>query len=662
MTGRFRRVKIRRSQLRVSAHCLKTVVTAVATAAEEKMLKISRSSPSQKRKDYRPDSRAFQWLLCAVFGVALVAAAAQTFTIGTADPTRYLNDIRALTAPAMEGRGDDTKGIILATSMLEDRYKRLGLEPAGTQGFLQPFSLITGAKLTGNNQLHEQVGNVSKECKLNDEFVPFSFSASGQAAAPVVFAGYGASAQQFGYDDYAGIDVRGKIVVMLRYEPPGFGARSGNQGLTEHAAVITKAINARNHGAKAVVILNGKLAQGQQDLLTRFGSVSGPENTGIILVQVKNSVAEAWFAAAGKSLAGVQNQIDTATRPASFDFPSSLRLTMSVGVESTRATVNNVLAYLPGKTSEYVILGAHYDHLGYGNHDSLAPSQIGQIHPGADDNASGTAGLLELARLLAPLKGQLPRGILFASFAGEELGLLGSADWVQQPTRPLAQAVAMLNMDMIGRIKDEKVFVGGVGTGSTLESILAAADKDSGFHIETSVGGYASSDHTSFVAKKIPVLFFFSGLHADYHKPSDTWDKINSPDAAHLLDLVGKITLRLDAADRRPAFVTVVAKDDPHSGVTGGGGGGYGPYFGSIPDFGQSENGVRFSDVQAGSPAAKAGLKAGDVLVQFSGKPIMNLYDFTDALRQSKVGQVVEVTVQRDGKPLKASVTLEQRR
>jgi S1-C subfamily serine protease len=175
------------------------------------------------------------------------------------------------------------------------------------------------------------------------------------------------------------------------------------------------------------------------------------------------------------------------------------------------------------------------------------------------------------------------------------------------------------------------------------------------------VGGYASSDHTSFVAKKIPVLFFFSGLHSDYHKPSDTWDKINAPDAARLLDLVDKITLRLDTADRRPAFITVVANQDPHAGVTSGGGG-YGPYFGSIPDFGQSENGVRFSDVQAGSPAAKAGLKAGDVLVQFGNKPIMNLYDFTDALRQSKVGEVVEVTVQRDGKPLRASVKLEERR
>jgi hypothetical protein len=582
--------------------------------------------------------------------------------IPPADPARYLNDIKALTLPAMEGRGDGTKGLTRAAGLLEQRYKRLGLTPAGTNGYFQPFSLITGAKLTGNNHIAEQVGAEKRDLKLHQDFVPFSFSSSGEVSAPVVFAGYGASADEFGYDDYDGIDVKGKIVVLLRYEPAGFAAKSGNQRLTRHAALITKAINARNHGAAGVVIVNGKLSSGEDDLLTRFGSVSGPENAGILLVQVKNAIAQEWLAAAGKSLASVQEAINSATRPESFALPDTLHLTLDVHIETTRATVNNVLAYLPGKTDEYVIVGAHYDHLGYGNYDSLAPSQIGQIHPGADDNASGTAGVLELARLFAPFRGQLPRGILFASFAGEELGLLGSAEWVKEPTRPLGKAVAMLNMDMIGRIRDEKVYIGGVGTGSTFQATLTKAESGFPFHIENSAGGYASSDHTSFVAKRIPVLFFFSGLHADYHKPSDTWDKIDAPDAARLLDMVAKVVVQLDEATERPQFVAVAEPKNPHEGVaSSGGGGGYGPYFGSIPDFGQAEKGVRFSDVQPGSPAAKAGLKAGDVLVKFGDKTIMNLYDFTDALRSSKVGDVVVVTVQRDGKPLQASVTLEQR-
>jgi membrane-associated protease RseP (regulator of RpoE activity) len=216
----------------------------------------------------------------------------------------------------------------------------------------------------------------------------------------------------------------------------------------------------------------------------------------------------------------------------------------------------------------------------------------------------------------------------------------------------------MLNMDMIGRIKDGKVFIGGVGTGTTLKSLLEQARFGSSFKIEYSPGGYSASDHTSFVTKRIPVLFFFSGLHSDYHKPSDTWDKIDSQSAARLVDVVGKTAMELSTASDRPTFVTVV-EDKP---IAGSGGGGYGPYFGSIPDFGQTENGVKFSDVKPGSPAAKAGFKAGDVLVQFGDKPIKNLYDFTDALRRSKVGDVVEVTVMRDGQPVKAPVKLEQRK
>lgn len=578
--------------------------------------------------------------------------------IPSADPHRFLDDIKALTTPAMEGRGAGSKGLTRAEHLIEKRYKSLGLEPAGTNSYLQPFTVITGAQLKGKNSFAVLTRAEKRELKVKQDFVPFSFSASGSAHGPLVFAGYGISADEFHYDDYAGIDVKDKIVVVLRYEPPSFGEKGGNQGMTQHSQLVTKAINARNHGARALVLVNGKLGDGEEDLLTRFGSVSGPENAGIIFLQVKNDVAEGWLKAAGKSLAELQEQINASSNPASFALAENQTASLTVSIETTRATVNNVLAYLPGRTDEYVIIGAHYDHLGRGNFDSLAPSQIGQIHPGADDNASGTAGVLELARLLAPQKGRLRRGILFASFAGEELGLLGSAAWVRDPTRPLDKAVAMLNMDMIGRIKDQKVYIGGVGTGSTLKAVVELASEKSGFKIEYSPGGYSSSDHTSFVAKKIPVLFFFSGLHSDYHKPSDTWEKIDPVSAARLLAVVAATGEQLADAEERPAFI-VVAEDRPAGGP---GGSGYGPYFGSIPDFGEVENGVKFSDVRPGSPAAKAGLKAGDILVQFGDKPIKNLYDFTDALRRSKVGDVVEVKVLRDGQPVTASVKLEQRK
>ncbi|MGA8878395.1 MAG: M28 family peptidase, partial [Candidatus Korobacteraceae bacterium] len=597
--------------------------------------------------------------LYVVLALTLLAAAAPSTSVGTADSTRYLADIKVLAAPNMEGRGPGTSGLARASSLIEHRYKTLALQPAGTNGYVQPFTVTTGAKLKADNSLVVVDGSTKQPLAINQGFEPISFSSSGSFTGPMVFVGYGASADEFQYDDYAGVDVKDKIVVLLRYEPETFSAKTGHQGLTQHSQLVTKAINARNHGAKAVIFVNGKLADSEEDSLMRFGGVSGPEDVGIMLLQVKNSVADSWFKAAGKSLAEVQQQINASGKPASFAFPATLQLALTIDIEQTHARVDNVLAYLPGKSDQYIIIGAHYDHLGRGDSNSLAPSQIGQIHPGADDNASGTAGVLELARLFAPLKGQLDRGILFMNFSGEELGLLGSAYWVKNPTMPLDHCVAMINMDMIGRIRDNKIFIGGVGTGSTFVPILEAAQKKADFKIEYSPGGYSASDHTSFVASKIPVLFFFSGLHADYHKPSDTWDKINAASAAQLLNMVADVMLQLASAPQPPQFV-VVAGEKPMGGISGGGG--YGPYFGSIPDFGEVKDGVRFSDVRPGSPAAKAGLKAGDILVQFGDKPIHNLYDFTDALRRSKVGQTVEVKVLRDGQPLTVSVTLEQRK
>jgi len=578
----------------------------------------------------------------------------------TANPQRYLNDVKVLAAPDMEGRGAGTKGIERAAHYIEQQFKALGLEPAGSQSYLQPFTVTTGAKLKGKNDLIVHIGSVEKKLKLGGDYVPLSFSSVGSVSGPVVFAGYGVTADEFGYDDYAHLDVKDKIVIVLRYEPDKFGEKSGHQGLTQHSHLITKAINARNHGARAVILVNGKLGPNEEDLLLKFGSLAGPRDVGILMVQVKNAVVESWFKEAGKSLADSQKEIDGDLKPRSSALLDLLRVALDVDIETLHATVNNVLAYLPGKTSEYVIIGAHYDHLGHGDASSLAPTEIGKIHPGADDNASGTAGVLELARIFSRRSEHMQRGILFMTFAGEELGLLGSADWVKEPTRPLADAVAMINMDMIGRIRDDKVYVGGVGTGTTFKLLVEKVAAKYDFKLVYSAGGYAASDHTSFVVKSIPSLFFFSGLHSDYHKPSDTWEKIDANAAARLVDLIADVATWLTSAPERPQFVKVEGSTPSVAGE--GEVRSYGPYFGSIPDFGETENGVKFADIRPGSPAAKAGLKAGDVLVQFRDKPIKNLYDFTDALRRSKVGDVVEVKVLRDGQPVTAKVTLEQRK
>jgi hypothetical protein len=309
-----------------------------------------------------------------------------------------------------------------------------------------------------------------------------------------------------------------------------------------------------------------------------------------------------------------------------------------------------------------VILGAHYDHLGMGGQYSMTPS-VSAIHPGADDNASGTAGVIELARWYSTQPKQ-KRGILFLNFAGEELGLLGSAWYVAHPELPLDKAVAMINMDMIGRIRQGKVYIGGTSTGSGLRPLLEKVTPKYPLKFDFSEGPESSSsDHTSFITGQVPSLFFFSGLHSDYHKPSDTADKIDAPDAAELLTMVAEVADDLRGQADRPQFVK--AAPNPHGGtvgpVTGSGSRGYGPWFGSVPDFGEGVKGVKFADITAGSPAAKAGFKAGDVMVEFDGKKIDNLYDFTYALGAKQAGDKVQVKVLRDGKTMEETVLLTKR-
>ncbi len=608
---------------------------------------------------------AASYLLLAVVPLALPGPAAPQ---DPAAAQRYLEHIQYLASPAMRGRGAGMPELAQAAAYIADRFRAAGLEPAGDAAtYLQPFEVTTGAQMGADNRLEVDRLRGTSALELEQDFAPINFSSSGQVEGEVVFAGYGATAPEFGYDDYAHLDVRGKIVLLLRYEPDFFrqnGSERRERGrrYTRHSHLIAKAIQARNRGAKAVVLVNGRTAAGRRDRLIRFGSVSGPTDAGIPMVQVKNSVAEGWLRGSGRSLRLLQRDIDASKQPQSVALAPSLRVRLAVDVEHERAVVNNVAGYLPGQSEEYVVLGAHYDHLGLGDESSLAPGRIGQVHPGADDNASGVAAILELAAGYAARGNRPGRGILFLAFAGEEIGLLGSSHWVDHPTLPLENAVAMLNFDMVGRIRDRKLYVGGVGSAEEFRGLVDRAAAPHGLRIDTSRGASSSSDHTSFAAKKIPVLFFFSGLHSDYHKPGDTPDKIAAEPAVALLATAADLVDELSARPERLAF-RESAPEAGH-GPAGGsdtGGGGYGPWFGSIPDFGEVPNGVKFADVRSGSPAAQAGLQGGDILTHWNGTPIQNLYDFTYALRDAAVGDMVRVRVLRDGEELTAEVTLAER-
>ena len=597
-----------------------------------------------------------------LFAGLMLAAVALAAT-ATVDPNRYLNDIKFLASPELRGRGTGSPELEKAAAFLERHYRQLGIKPAG-KSYLQSFPVTTDAALGKSNRFQFTAEGHSTTLHFPDEFVPFNFSETGPLAGSVVFAGYGITAPEYHYDDYEGLDVKGKIVLVLRHEPQESDPKSVFEGktFTQHAQFAAKATNAKIHGAAGVILVADRANHpGAADELEKFGVTAGPTNARIPFVQVKESRVEKWFSDAGKSLEKIQGDIDKDLKPQSFAFPDTIRVDAHLDVQRVVKTVHNVAAFVPGESDEYVIIGAHYDHLGLGGQYSLAPSQTGTIHPGADDNASGTAGVMELARTFSKQPRQ-KRGMLFLNFAGEEQGLLGSAYYADHPLLPLAKAVAMINLDMIGRMRDNKLYIGGSASGSNLKTMLEKLVPASSLKVDYSGGASeGSSDHTSFTSHQVPALFFFSGLHGDYHKPSDTWDKIDAPAAAKLLAMVAEVAQALRDTPERPAFVKLAAPA-PHGGDSNPGPvSGYGPYFGSIPDFGEGVTGVKFGDVREGSPAAKAGLKAGDIMIEFDGKPIQNLYDFTYALRGKKPGDEVKVKVTRDGKPLEVSAVLSRR-
>ena len=474
------------------------------------------------------------------------------------DPARYLENIKVLASEEMKGRAAGRPELDAAASYIAGQFRAIGLEPVAAGGFLQPFPITAAASLGDQNSLEYTDGRTSASLTFNEEFRPLGLSASGKVAGQVVFAGYGISAREYGYDDYAGLDVKNKLVIILRHEPQEGEATSIFSGrvYTNHAQFESKALNAKRHGALAVLFVADKPSHpSETTTLADFSGAPGPANHGILFVEVKSEVADRWLRLAGHSLDEVVQAIDRNLRPRSFALPGTFRVELSTDVRQESLLVNNVAGYLRGESDEYLIIGAHYDHVGLGEQFSMAASGKGSIHPGADDNASGVSGVIELARWFAGRPKQR-RGILFLTFAAEEIGLLGSNHYVENPVLPLEKAVAMINMDMIGRMRSDEVFVGGVNTGAGFRKLIDGLNKQTRLKLESSDnGGYGSSDQFCFMPKEIPVLFFFTGLHVDYHTPSDTWDKIDAESATRLVGFIGSVAERLIEARARPRFV-----------------------------------------------------------------------------------------------------------
>lgn len=564
-------------------------------------------------------------------------------------PDSLMKHVQVLASDAFEGRAAGTKGADLAAAYIEQHFIAYGLQ-AFPSGYRQEFLVPLALKLGKQNMLSYRTGKQKQvRAKLEKDFLPLGHSKSATVSATeIVFVGYGLSTEK--YDDYQNLDVRGKAVVMMRQSPDGNNPHSE---FYEQSSLYRKLTLAREKGAAAALVFSGAV-DFEEDALIELTRDRLASDAGIVAVSITRALAAQLLGTSVKNLEAIQKRINEMRTPSSFSVKKNLII--SVDLIREKAKTANIIAYLPATDSlvrdEYIVLGAHYDHLGYGGSGSgsLAPNER-KIHYGADDNASGTAALLELARYYASERHRLKRNLVFIAFGAEEMGLLGSAYFVQHPPFPLEQINLMLNMDMVGRMRDSVLAIGGVGTAAELSELVETENKNH-FKLRLTKDGYGPSDHSSFYSKGISVLFFFTGTHANYHKPSDTWEKLNYQDQARLLDYIARIVDKVDQRLTRLTFTKAVSDSLASRSSSGG----FRVSLGTIPNYAKEVEGVELDGVREGSLAEKCGLKAGDVIMQFGNRPIRNIYDYTEALRETKPGDTVVIVVKRGNEKLSLTV------
>jgi hypothetical protein len=574
------------------------------------------------------------------------------------DPARARAEVAWLADPARTGRGTGTPGGPAAAAWIADRFAEAGVRPAFDAGYLQTFEAPWRATLGPGNAL--EVGGVAS--RLDEGFQPFGFSDDGRVEGALVLAGYGITAPELGYDDYAGLDVKGKIVLVAQDFPRESDPASPfrDPRAYHYGEWRTKATNAREHGAAAIIGVRDVWAHGSTDDLPPWrGQVSS--RAGLVAARA----TAAALAAGGVDVRALFAPGEADGRPHSRAL--GVRAVVAAEIRHESAATANVVAAIPGRdpavAGSCVVVGAHYDHLGFGGDASLAPEQLGTIHPGADDNASGVAALLDVARAMAA-SGPPRRTVVLAAFGAEELGVLGSAFLVRHmpPGCPADSLQLMVNLDMVGRARDGKVYVDGTGTARGLRELTAAlAEAPPRLPLSLAYGGdgYGPSDHASFRARGVPVVFLFTGAHGDYHRPSDTPDKLDYDHLAAVARLAYRVTRA--AADGAPLerVHAPAAAPSPQGERDRG----YGAYLGAIPDFAErKEPGVLLTGVRPGSPAEQAGLAGGDVLLRVGSTRLLSLQDLAFALRAHRPGDEVEVEWERAGARRVGKVRLAERK
>jgi Peptidase family M28/PDZ domain/PA domain len=576
-------------------------------------------------------------LLFTLLSFNLIAQSVDSDEITSAELKQI---IYYLASDSLKGRDTGSKEIHQAAEYIENEFKEDGLKPLFDNSYFQEFPFIAKIELTDNNSLSFKTGNSSVNPELKNEYITAPFSGNTNVKGDLVFAGFGISSTDLDYDDYANIDVKDKIVVVFRDHPD---VKNPHSEFDPLSSMRKKAAVARDNGAVGIIFMNGFDEHKKDDDLVDFNYDYGGAITDFAVVDVKKDVITKLFKQAGIDLKDIYDRIVENKKPNSFSV-KDCKVDLSTGVKEVEKISWNVGGYLEGNDptlkNQYIVVGAHFDHLGMGGPNSLYRGSDPQIHNGADDNASGTAGVLELAEKFASIKDQLKRTMVFVTFSGEELGLLGSAYFVNHSPIPNEDVDVMVNMDMIGRLNNENsLIVYGTGTSSNWKEILNETNSDS-LKLTFNDEGYGPSDQSSFYGKKIPVLFFFTGTHEDYHKPTDDADKINYPGEEKVVKYVYRVIEDIDNTQSKANYLLVEKKDEgqiPGRKV----------YVGTVPDFAGDADGYKISGVSDGSPAQIAGLQGGDIITQFGDKKISNIYDFTYALADYLPGDKVKVVVKR---------------
>ena len=554
-----------------------------------------------------------------------------------------LAHIKYLASDNLNGRLPGTPGSKLAIDYISKHWEAQGVEPAGTKGYKQPFSFINSVSLGKRNML--RIRNSRKQYIVQKDFIPIGSSGNGSINEDVVFIGYGLDINDsLSWRDYADIDVRGKWVLLLLDGPDG---DSPHSPYGRHKTLYNKIIVARDHGAGGILFMNRFQTEDENNLRTLQYRQSS-STVGLPVIQITHSLADEMLIKHGQSIAELRSKLDEQLTPLSFTV--DCKVSANVNLKFGKEIATNMIGFIEGNDpvlkDEYIIVGAHFDHLGLGGRrsGSLNPDTL-IIHNGADDNASGTAGILELSYKFISNRHLLKRSVLVICFDAEEKGLLGSKYYVKNPARNISNTAMMVNMDMVGRLNDSPVVLGGVGSSGNFVNIIEDASNRHTLEIETNMGGmdFGRSDHASFYRENIPVLFFFTGAHEDYHKPTDDWDKIDYKGEKKILDFIYDLIIDVSQLEEKPVFTEIETNTDNNQNPV------FKVTFGIIPAYGSQKVGLEIDGLsKKDGPAAKAGMKKGDIITAINGKDVRNIYDYMARLTDLKPGQRVKVKINRE--------------